>query len=134
LYDLKHPGPELELERFKKKLCSLSWYVKEIKQGFSRYFNKKYGRRGTLWGERFKSLIVEDGLTLVNLLAYVDLNAVRAGIVERPEEYRVLGCPQMTVAICKIPLPADAPVKMDIFRDAHKQVSQPGSSGLERHE
>jgi hypothetical protein len=62
--------------------------VKEIKQGFSRYFNKKYGRRGTLWGERFKSLIVEDGLTLVNLLAYVDLNAVRARIVKRPEEYR----------------------------------------------
>jgi hypothetical protein len=88
LYDLKHPGPELELERFKKKLCSLSWYVKEIKQGFSRYFNKKYGRRGTLWGERFKSLIVEDGLTLVNLLAYVDLNPVWAGIVKRPEEYR----------------------------------------------
>ena len=88
LYDLKHPGPEFELKRFKKKLCSLSWYVKELKQGFSRYFNKKYGRRGTLWSERFKSLIVEDGLTLVNLLAYVDLNAVRAGIVTRPEEYR----------------------------------------------
>ena len=88
LYDLKHPGPELELEKFKKKLCSLSWYVKEIKQGFSRYFNKKYARRGTLWSERFKSLIVEDGLTLVNLLAYVDLNPVRAGIVKRPEEYR----------------------------------------------
>ena len=88
LYDLKHPGPEFELKRFKKKLCGLSWYVKEIKQGFSRYFNKKYGRRGTLWSERFKSLIVEDGLTLVNLLAYVDLNAVRAGIVKRPEEYR----------------------------------------------
>ena len=87
LYNLKEVGL-VELKRFKKKLCSLSWYVKEIKQGFSRYFNKKYGRRGTLWSERFKSLIVEDGLTLVNLLAYVDLNAVRAGIVKRPEEYR----------------------------------------------
>lgn len=73
---------------FKKKLCSLSWYVKELKQGFSRYFNKKYSRRGTLWGDRFKSLLVEDGLTLVNLLAYVDLNAVRAGILKRPEDYR----------------------------------------------
>jgi REP element-mobilizing transposase RayT len=88
LYDLNRPGPEMELEKFKKKLCSLSWYVKEIKQGFSRYFNKKYGRKGFLWGDRFKSLIVEDGLTLVNLLAYVDLNPVRAGIVKRPEEYR----------------------------------------------
>ncbi|GAB6163095.1 hypothetical protein JCM12298_22550 [Desulfothermus naphthae] len=63
--------------------------TKEIGSGieFER-FNKKYGRRGTLWGDRFKSLILEDGLTLVNLLAYVDLNAVRAGIVKRPEEYR----------------------------------------------
>ncbi|GAB6163102.1 hypothetical protein JCM12298_22620 [Desulfothermus naphthae] len=88
LYGAKEVGSGTNFESFKKKLCSLSWYVKEIKQGFSRYYNKKYNRRGTLWGERFKSLIVEDGLTLVNLLAYVDLNAVRAGIVKRPEEYR----------------------------------------------
>jgi len=33
-------------------------------------------------------VIVERGETLINLLAYVDLNPVRAGIVERPEEYR----------------------------------------------
>ena len=37
---------------------------------------------------RFKSLIVQDGRSLINLLAYVDLNPVRAGIVKRPEEYR----------------------------------------------
>jgi hypothetical protein len=33
-------------------------------------------------------LIVEEGHTLVNLLAYVDLNPIRAGIVKRPEDYR----------------------------------------------
>lgn len=33
-------------------------------------------------------MIVEDGITLVNLLAYVDLNPIRAGIVQRPEDYR----------------------------------------------
>ena len=53
LYGAKEIGSGFEFERFKKKLCNLSWYVKEIKQGFSRYFNKKYNRRGTLWGERF---------------------------------------------------------------------------------
>ncbi len=57
-------------------------------QTFSRYYNKLHDRRGTLWGERFKSLIVENGETLINCLAYVELNAVRAGIVERPEDYR----------------------------------------------
>ncbi len=39
-------------------------------------------------GERFKSVIVEKGETLINCLAYFDLNAVRAGIVKQPEAYR----------------------------------------------
>jgi REP element-mobilizing transposase RayT len=70
------------------KLSSLSEFVKEIKQTFSRYYNKKHHRRGTLWGERFKSLIVENGETLINCLAYIDLNPLRAGLVDRPEDYR----------------------------------------------
>lgn len=41
-----------------------------------------------MWGERFKSLIVQDGHTLINCLAYIDLNPLRAGIVKRPEQYR----------------------------------------------
>jgi putative transposase len=72
----------------REKLSSLSEFVKEIKQSFSRYYNKKHHRRGTLWGERFKSLIVENGETLINCLAYIDLNPLRAGLVDRPEDYR----------------------------------------------
>jgi REP element-mobilizing transposase RayT len=75
--------PDLRL-----KWSSLSEFVKEIKQSFSRYYNKKNGRRGYLWGDRFKSVIVQDGRTLVNCLAYIDLNPVRANIVKRPEDYR----------------------------------------------
>ena len=77
-----------EAEEVKKRQCSLAAYVKDIKQGFTRYYNKKYNRRGYFWGERFKSMIVEDGRTLVNLLAYVDLNPIRAGVVKRPEDYK----------------------------------------------
>ena len=62
--------------------------MKEIKQAFSWYYNQRHNRRGTLWGERFKSVIVENGETLINCLAYIDLNPLRAGIVDRPEEYR----------------------------------------------
>jgi len=76
------------IEFFRKKWSSLSEFVKDIKVTFSRYYNKKHDRRGTLWGERFKSLIVEDGTSLINCLAYIDLNPIRAGIVKRPEEYR----------------------------------------------
>ena len=71
----------------RKRLCSLAAYL-NIKQGFTRYYNKKYNRRAYFWGDRFKSMIVEDGRTLVNLLAYVDLNPKRAGVVKRPEDYK----------------------------------------------
>jgi predicted nuclease of restriction endonuclease-like (RecB) superfamily len=45
-------------------------------------------RRGYFWGDRFKSVIMENGATLINCLAYIDLNPLRAGLAERPEQYR----------------------------------------------
>jgi len=88
-----HYGDNFELydkqiDYYRQKLSSLSNYMKEIKQAFSFYYNKRYNRRGTLWGERFKSVIVEKGETLINCLAYIDLNPIRAGIVDKPEDYR----------------------------------------------
>ncbi len=70
------------------KLSSLSEFVREIKVGFARYYNKRHNRRGYFWGDRFKSVIVDKGETLINCLAYIDLNPLRAGIVNRPEDYR----------------------------------------------
>ncbi|BCS95140.1 hypothetical protein DSLASN_07720 [Desulfoluna limicola] len=80
--------PEGRLGEYREWFSSLSAYVKDIKQSFSNYYNKRKKRKGTLWGERFKSVIVEQGNTLIHCLAYIDLNAVRAGIVKRPEDYR----------------------------------------------
>ena len=70
------------------KLSSLSEFMREIKVGFARYYNRWNNRRGYFWGDRFKSVIVENGETLINCLAYIDLNPLRAGLVERPEKYR----------------------------------------------
>ena len=70
------------------KLSNLSEFVREIKVGFARYYNRRHNRRGYFWGDRFKSVIVDKGETLVNCLAYIDLNPLRAGLVDRPEEYR----------------------------------------------
>ncbi|GAB6095540.1 hypothetical protein JCM14469_17920 [Desulfatiferula olefinivorans] len=91
-YTLNYGGdavfPEGRIGHFRTKWANLSEFIREVKQTFSRYYNKAKGRRGTLWGERFKSVIVEKGETLINCLAYIELNAVRAGIVKRPENYR----------------------------------------------
>ncbi len=83
-----HDLSEGQIPFFREKWSSLSGYVKEIKQGFSRFYNKAYHRKGFFWSERFKSVIVEDGETLINCLAYIDLNPIRAGLVKKPEQYR----------------------------------------------
>jgi putative transposase len=77
-----------QIPHLREKWASLSEYVKEIKQVFSRYYNRRHSRRGFFWSERFKSLILDNGETLINCLAYIDLNPVRAGIVDKPEFYR----------------------------------------------
>jgi len=77
-----------QIPYLREKLSSLSEFMREIKVGFARYYNRRHNRRGYFWGDRFKSVIVENGETLINCLAYIDLNPLRAGLVERPEEYR----------------------------------------------
>lgn len=80
--------PEAKRPHYRKKWSSLSEFLKEVKQSISREYNSRHRRRGTLWSERFKSCIVEEGETIVNCLAYIELNPVRAGIVATPEMYR----------------------------------------------
>jgi putative transposase len=69
---------EGQIPFLRDKWSRLSEYVKEIKQGFSRFYNRRHGRKGFFWSDRFKSVIVDNGETLINCLAYIDLNAVRA--------------------------------------------------------
>jgi len=86
--DEKRELSEDLIPALREKWCSLSEFVKEIKQGFSRFYNRRHHRKGFFWSERFKSVIVDNGETLINCLAYIDLNPIRAGIAEKPEEYR----------------------------------------------
>lgn len=96
LADLRKRGmtvlAEQRVEALKKRFCDLSLFVKEVKERFSRWYNKRHGRRGTLWMERFKSVIVEGkGEALRTMAAYIDLNSVRAGLVKDPKDYRWCG-------------------------------------------
>lgn len=82
--------------RFRASLLSrmgdVSLFMKELKQRFSIWYNRTHRRSGTLWGERFKSVLVQDDpFALMTIAAYIDLNPVRAGIVADPVEYRFCG-------------------------------------------
>ncbi|EKD56620.1 MAG: hypothetical protein ACD_58C00132G0007 [uncultured bacterium] len=65
----------------------ISNYVKNILISYSRYFNTKYKRKGPLWEGRFKNVHVNDEYQLLHLTRYIHLNAVSAGLVEKPEDW-----------------------------------------------
>lgn len=70
----------------------VSQFMKLLKQRFAIWFNKTHQRYGTLWAERFKSVLVEPhGRVLEALAAYIDLNCVRAGLASDPKDYRFCG-------------------------------------------
>ena len=75
-------------ERFTYRMHDLSEFMKTLLQRFTRWHNTRMKRRGNLWEETFKSVIVEDGLAARTMAAYIDLNPVRAGMVADPAEYR----------------------------------------------
>ncbi|EIP96464.1 Transposase IS200 like protein [Opitutaceae bacterium TAV1] len=70
----------------------VSQFMKLLKQRFSIWFNRTHNRFGTLWCERFKSVLVEPrGRVLETMAAYIDLNCIRAGLAADPAEYRFCG-------------------------------------------
>jgi REP element-mobilizing transposase RayT len=74
--------------RFTYRMHNLSEFMKTLLQRFTRGFNRSHQRCGTLWEERFRSVIVESGIAARTMAAYIDLNPVRAGMVTDPAEYR----------------------------------------------
>jgi len=63
-----------------------------VKQRFSVWYNRSHQRYGTLWSERFKSVLVEpQGRALETMATYIDLNCVRAGLASDPKDYRFCG-------------------------------------------
>ena len=66
---------------------NISRIMKRIQVSYVYYFNKKYGRSGHLFQDRFKSEAVEDNLYLLTAIRYLHHNPVKAQMVSRPSEY-----------------------------------------------
>jgi REP element-mobilizing transposase RayT len=75
-------------KRFTYRMQDLAEFMKGLLQRFTQWFNRAHSRSGTLWEDRFKSVIVESGTAARTMSAYIDLNPVRAGMVEDPADYR----------------------------------------------
>jgi REP-associated tyrosine transposase len=70
------------------KEIALSRFIQAVGRRYVRYVNGVYKRSGTLWEGRYKSAIIDTDEYLLKCYRYVEMNPVRAGMVERPNEYQ----------------------------------------------
>jgi putative transposase len=65
----------------------ISVMMQSLGRQYVRYFNHTYNRTGTLWEGRYKSCLVDADDYLLQLYRYIELNPVRAAMVEDPADY-----------------------------------------------
>ena len=69
------------------KKGSISKIMQGITLAHTRHFNLKYGASGHVWQGRFKSPLVGEDSYLLEVTRYIELNPVRARIVQDPTDY-----------------------------------------------
>lgn len=79
------------VEERRARLCSLSWFMRLVKQKIARRANQEDGVTGHFWDERFKSVSLPDQRAVIACMVYVDLNPFRAGTCDAPEHGRYIG-------------------------------------------
>jgi putative transposase len=62
--------------------------LQSLGRGYVRWFNHRHARTGTLWEGRYRSAVIEAERYLLACLRYMDLNPVRAGLVDSPAAWR----------------------------------------------
>jgi putative transposase len=68
--------------------AAISRGLHRLNGGYALAFNRRYGRRGHLFGDRFTARVVGDDRHLARVCGYVALNPVRAGLCVYADEWR----------------------------------------------
>jgi len=75
---LLDPSDKLDLKRI----------MHGISMSYAKYFNHKYEKCGHLWQGRYKNYVIQKDEYLVNCATYIEMNPLKAGICQRPENYK----------------------------------------------
>jgi len=86
-YYPKRSVDTLDVQKMFERWTDLSKFMADLNRYFAVYMNRKNNTSGHFWSDRFYSTILEEDEALLNCMTYVDLNAIRAGIVNMPDQY-----------------------------------------------
>ena len=79
-------------ESLLSRMHDVSAFMQSLKQRFSVWYNRSRDRFGTVWAERYRGVLVQGGgFPLYTMARYIDLNPIRAGLVEDPKDYQFCG-------------------------------------------
>ena len=67
---------------------TLSKYMNDIENSYTRYFNKKNSRKGPLWQSHFCVAPIKDDSTLLHVSRYIHLNPSTSGLVQNPIDWQ----------------------------------------------
>ena len=75
-------------EAFNQRLFDVSKLMQNVNGLYALWFNRTFERRGHFWSNRFKNPELLGSEAVQDAILYVELNAVRAGLVKRPEQWK----------------------------------------------
>ena len=81
------PLAEAEKQRWRRRMYDLSEFVKTFKEEFRRAYQREHDYSGRLWGDRFFSTLIEDSEHLKNCAVYIEMNPVRAKMMQKATDY-----------------------------------------------
>lgn len=81
-------GKKDRIKEIRVRLSDISWWMRLFNQMIAQWVNREEGISGHLWQGRFKAVRIMDEVALLACMVYVDLNPIRAALVETLEESR----------------------------------------------